>query len=136
MALHPARPARAQPHTQVTAELQKLEAKRASAADGSAPLRAELRRLEAQGAEAERRVAAKQQLLGTMEGELADLQVVGADRRRGCVCEGLCVAGEGREVAGACRTSPLPVASLGLPLLHRPASPRPRQRSARSCWAS
>ncbi len=33
---------------QVTAELQRLEAQRASSAEGSAPLRAELRRLEAQ----------------------------------------------------------------------------------------
>lgn len=59
----------------MTAELQKLEAKRASGADGSAPLRAELRRLEAAGAEAQRLAAAKQQLLDKIEQELANLQV-------------------------------------------------------------
>lgn len=63
------------PSLQVTTELKKLEATRASTADGSSPLRAELRRLEAAGAEAQKRAAAKQALLATIERELAGLQV-------------------------------------------------------------
>lgn len=59
---------------QVTAELQKLEARHGAAADGSAPLRAELRQLEARGAAAAKKAAERQQLLETIEGELASLQ--------------------------------------------------------------
>lgn len=75
--LAPLRSCTATPWQQVTAELQKLEAKRASGAEGSAPLRGELRRLEGAGAEAQRRAAAKQALLEQIERELASLEVCG-----------------------------------------------------------
>jgi chromosome segregation ATPase len=66
---------------QATAELQRLEARRAAAADGSAPLRGELRALEARGAAAAKAAAAKRQLLQTIDAELASLQVRGGGRR-------------------------------------------------------
>jgi hypothetical protein len=68
---------------QVTAELQKLEARRSGGAagaaggDASAALRAELRQLEARRVEAGKKVTAKQAQLATIEAEVADLQVGG-----------------------------------------------------------
>ncbi len=60
---------------QVTAELQKLEAQRASAAGGTAPLRGELRALEARAEEAAKRGTAKRALLDRIGEELGNLQV-------------------------------------------------------------
>ena len=106
---------------QVTAELQKLEARRsggaagaagAAGSDASAALRAELRQLEARRVEAGKKAAAKQAQLATIEAEVADLQVGGWMARCGwvawwlvavacCLGSGWVVFG-GLTVCGAC----------------------------------